>query len=85
MNGVLLKNCYSVKPFAGAAPLRRHDILIEGTTIAKIAPSIASTEGVRVVDCSSHLVVPGSRYLPHRQIPNIGIGKNRAVAPPKYL
>ena len=63
MNRILLKNCFYMLPSARADGLRHHDILIEGNQIREIAPEIdrngKDTESARVVDCSSHVVLPG--------------------------
>lgn len=38
---------------------RRSDVLIAGESVVAVAPTIASTPGQRVVDCSDCLIVPG--------------------------
>ncbi|MBT3272678.1 MAG: 8-oxoguanine deaminase [Spirochaetales bacterium] len=59
MNRILLKNCCCIKPSAGTPSLRNQDILIEDAVIVRIAPYQQADEATRVVDCSSHVVVPG--------------------------
>ena len=57
--GLLLKDCLLVQPSADAAGLPRHDVLVEGNVVRRVAPAIAAPPGTRVIDCSTHVVVPG--------------------------
>jgi 8-oxoguanine deaminase len=59
MAKLLLKNIYYLYPGGEAEGLRGHDMLIEGNRIDRIAPSIENTGVDRVIDCSTHVVVPG--------------------------
>lgn len=59
MGSVLLKDCFFIQPSADMEGIRGADILIEGTDIRRIGPSLAAPPGCRVVDCSRHVVVPG--------------------------
>lgn len=56
---LLLKDCLLVQPSAGAAGLPRHDVLVEGAVVRRVAPAIESPPGCRAIDCSTHVVVPG--------------------------
>ncbi|OHD67491.1 MAG: 8-oxoguanine deaminase [Spirochaetes bacterium RBG_13_68_11] len=57
--GLLLKDCLLVQPSADGPGLPRHDVLVEGNTVRRVAPSLAAPAGTRVIDCSTHVVVPG--------------------------
>jgi len=56
---ILLKDCFCLMTSADEAPLRGWDLLIEDNRVSKIAESIAPSAGDRVIDCSTHVVVPG--------------------------
>ncbi len=58
---ILLKDCFCLMRSADEDPLRGWDILIEGNQVAKVAESIPFTPSAedRVIDCSTHVVVPG--------------------------
>jgi 8-oxoguanine deaminase len=61
MTALLLKNCYHIWPCADAPALSNEDILVEDGRIARIGRDLdaaGSFEG-RVIDCSSHVVLPG--------------------------
>ncbi len=61
MARILLKNCFCLMTSADEEPRRGWDLLVEGTRVARIAPNIAFTPGGgdRVIDGSTHVVVPG--------------------------
>ncbi len=67
MNRILLKNCYYILPSHNKDGLSGYDVLIEDNKIAKIeknidfSPSSSSLPAKkdRVIDCSTHVVVPG--------------------------
>jgi 8-oxoguanine deaminase len=59
MSGILLKNCFFIQPSADDEGIRGADILIEGNLIGSVEPRIAAKPGLRVIDCSRHVVVPG--------------------------
>jgi 8-oxoguanine deaminase len=56
---LLLKDCLIVQPSARHPGLARHDVLVEGNVVRKVAPAIAAPAGSRIIDCSTHVVVPG--------------------------
>ncbi len=56
---LLLKNCLLVQPSADAPGLARHDVLVEGPVVRRVATAIVPPPGARVIDCSTHVVVPG--------------------------
>lgn len=58
MSTIILKNCYSIKPFSGGEAIQDSDVLIEGGRIARIGPGI-DAPGARQIDCSRHVVLPG--------------------------
>lgn len=59
MAQLLLKDIYYLHPGGEAEGLRGYDMLVEGNRIARIAPSIDAPGADRVIDCSTHVVVPG--------------------------
>ena len=73
MSKILLKNCYYILKSCHEEGLRGYDLLIEDNRVAKIAknidfsptlslaPSLAPSlaEDDRIIDCSTHVVVPG--------------------------
>jgi 8-oxoguanine deaminase len=58
-SGLLLKDCLLVQPSADAPGLARHDVLVEGSVVRRVTTAIAPPPGARVIDCSTHVVVPG--------------------------
>lgn len=66
---ILLKNCYYVWPGVDTADYRNVDILITGGKIDKIGKDLLDQEKTpfagRIVDCSSHVVLPGSINTHH--------------------
>ncbi len=58
---ILLKDCFCLMTATDAPPRRGWDLLIKENRVARIAPDIAFTpgDGDRVIDCSTHVVVPG--------------------------
>jgi 8-oxoguanine deaminase len=73
MNRILLKNCYYIFKSCHEEGLRGYDLLIEDNRVAKIAKnidlsstlslspslSLSSFTDDRIIDCSTHVVVPG--------------------------
>lgn len=61
MAKVLLKNCYYILKSTSEEPLRGWDLLISENRVEKIAENIdfKPTGNDRVIDCSTHVVVPG--------------------------
>jgi 8-oxoguanine deaminase len=61
MSRILLKNCYYILKSVQEEELRGYDILIENNIITKIEKNIDFSRTVedRVIDCSTHVVVPG--------------------------
>ena len=61
MSAILLKDCLFIQPSADGAGIRGCNILIRDTLIAEVGPGISTRQdaGVRVLDCSHHVVVPG--------------------------
>jgi len=61
MSRILLKNCYYILKSVDEEGLRGYDILIEDNRVAKIDKNIdfARSGNDRVIDCSTHVVVPG--------------------------
>ncbi len=61
MSRILLKNCYYILKSVHEEELRGYDILIEDNRVAKIDKNIdfARSGKDRVIDCSTHVVVPG--------------------------
>lgn len=59
MGKLLLKDIYYLHPGGQTDGLRGYDLLIEDKKIAKIAPEIDKSEADRVIDCSTHVVMPG--------------------------
>ena len=53
----LIKGAHVVDPQVGLDDVR--DVLVEGTTIAKVAESIEAAEGVEVIDGAGKYLVPG--------------------------
>ncbi len=63
---LLLKNIYHLATMNDAGDrLAGADVLIEGNTISRVEPSIEPLPGIRVIDCSSMLVLPGLVNLHH--------------------
>ena len=63
---LLLKNIYHLATMNDAGDrLADTDVLIEDNRISRIEPSIEPLPGVRVIDCSSMLVMPGLVNLHH--------------------
>ncbi|HYW69056.1 MAG TPA: 8-oxoguanine deaminase [bacterium] len=63
---LLLKDIYHLATMNDAGErLSGVDLLIEGNRISRIEPSIEPLPGVRVIDCSSMLVLPGLVNLHH--------------------
>jgi cytosine/adenosine deaminase-related metal-dependent hydrolase len=63
---LLLKDIYHLATMNDAGDrLTGVDVLIEGNRISRIEPSIEPLPGVRVIDCSSMLVLPGLVNLHH--------------------
>ncbi len=58
---ILLKDCFCLMTSADEPPRRGWDLLIEGNRVAKVAPALLfePSEGDRVIDCSTFVVVPG--------------------------
>ncbi len=61
MARILLKDCFYLLKSTTEEPLRGWDLLIEDNRIKTIAETIPvpRAEGDRVIDCSTHVVVPG--------------------------
>ncbi len=61
MSRILLKNCYYILKSVHKEALRGYDILIEDNRVAKIDKNIdfARSGNDRIIDCSTHVVVPG--------------------------
>ena len=61
MSRILLKNCYYILKSVHEEALRGYDMLIEDKRVAKIDKNIdfARSGEDRVIDCSTHVVVPG--------------------------
>ncbi len=62
MSRILLKNCYYILTSTGEKPLRGWDLLIDGNRVKTIAETIdfkPSSDNDRIIDCSTHVVVPG--------------------------
>jgi len=61
MKKILLKNCYYILKSCLEEGLRGYDLLIKGNRVAKIAKDIDffPSGDDRVIDCSTHVVVPG--------------------------
>ncbi len=61
MSRILLKNCYFILKSVHEEGLRGYDILIVDNRVAKIERNIdfARTGGDSIIDCSTHVVVPG--------------------------
>ncbi len=61
MSKILLKDCYYILKSTGEEPLRGYDLLIDGNRVEKIAENIEfkPSGDDRVIDCSTHVVVPG--------------------------
>ncbi len=61
MSKILLKDCYYILKSTGEEPLRGYDLLINGNRVEKIAENIEfkPSGDDRVIDCSTHVVVPG--------------------------
>ncbi|MBL6993882.1 8-oxoguanine deaminase [Desulfobacula sp.] len=73
MSKILLKNCYYILKSCHEKGLRGYDLLIEDNRVAKIAknidfsssPSLSLSSSLslskddRIIDCSTHVVVPG--------------------------
>jgi len=63
---LLLKDIYHLATMNDAGErLSGVDLLIEGNRISRIGPSIEPLPGVRVIDCSTMLVLPGLVNLHH--------------------
>ncbi|HET6451725.1 MAG TPA: 8-oxoguanine deaminase [Spirochaetia bacterium] len=58
-HAILLSRCFFIQPDSGSEGVRGADVLIRGDTIAAIGRDLARPPGVRVIDCSHHVVVPG--------------------------
>lgn len=59
MNDLLLKHIYYLRVSSDRPPLRGYDLLIEDGKVKEIGKDLSAGEGVRVIDCSQHVVVPG--------------------------
>ena len=63
MSRILLKNCYYILQSFQEEGLRGYDLLIEDNKVAKIDKKIDLSHSLsgddRVIDCSTHVVVPG--------------------------
>ena len=61
MSRILLKNCYYILKSVHEEALRGYDMLIEDNRVAKIDKNIdfARSGDDRVIDCSTHVIVPG--------------------------
>ena len=61
MSRILLKNCYYILKSVHEEALRGYDMLIENNIVTKIDKNIdfSRTREDRVIDCSTHVVVPG--------------------------
>jgi cytosine/adenosine deaminase-related metal-dependent hydrolase len=59
MAKLLLKDIYYLHPGGQAEGLRGYDMLVDGNKIASIAPKIDPAGVDRIIDCSTHVVVPG--------------------------
>ncbi len=59
MTRVVLKNCFHIQPSAEEEGIRGADILIEDNLVSAVAPGIRGMGVDRVIDCSTHVVVPG--------------------------
>lgn len=65
MSRILLKQCYYILQSFHKEGLYGYDLLIEDNKIVKISkninfsPSLSLSGGDRVIDCSTHVVVPG--------------------------
>ncbi|RKX93104.1 MAG: 8-oxoguanine deaminase [Spirochaetes bacterium] len=61
MGKTLLKNCFYILKSVHEEPLRGYDLLINGNRVDRIEKNISFTPGSgdRVIDCSTHVVVPG--------------------------
>ena len=61
MSRILLKNCYYILKSVHEEALRGYDMLIENNIVTKIDKNIdfARNREDRVIDCSTHVVVPG--------------------------
>lgn len=60
-SSVLLKNIHCLQTSFDRPSLEGADLLVEGNKVAKISASggLKAPEGARVIDCSSHVVIPG--------------------------
>lgn len=59
---ILLKNCYHIWPGGDSSSLTYEDILIRDGKIAQIGKDLVPEEALfsgRIIDCSSHVVLPG--------------------------
>ncbi|MDA3833663.1 MAG: 8-oxoguanine deaminase [Spirochaetales bacterium] len=57
---LILKNIYYLVTSSDSTPLRGYDMLIRDGLVQRIAKDIVSpSEGARIIDCSSLVVVPG--------------------------
>lgn len=58
---ILLKDCFCLMKSVEEAPLRGWDLLIEGNRVSRIDQTIDidPSETDRIIDCSTHVVVPG--------------------------
>lgn len=62
LENILLKNCYHIWTGANSSPLINEDLLLKDGKIAGIGKDIhveGDTFDGRVIDCSSHVVLPG--------------------------
>lgn len=59
MSKILLKNVYSLMTDPMKPDQRGVDVLIEGNKIKKIQKNIKDEIGMRIIDCSSSVVIPG--------------------------
>lgn len=59
MDTLLLKNCFFLKPAAGADGTTGDDILIEDGVVSLVEKGIEADRNTRSIDCSHHVVVPG--------------------------
>ncbi|PYH92904.1 composite domain of metallo-dependent hydrolase [Aspergillus ellipticus CBS 707.79] len=78
MPSILLHNATILVPSGDdVVPLRGHDLLIEGNSIAQIAPQIAPGAEAEVLDCTGKIISPGFIDTHHHvwqtQLKGVGI------------
>lgn len=59
MNRILLRNIFSLVTDPMKEQLHDVDLLVEGNVVKEVGKGLAVREGVRVLDCSGCVVVPG--------------------------